>query len=252
MADIGDRTQFFPNDDDNVTISSGIAAPRIDAQLRKLAGAITREYEFKSYKADRGDSGEIYLSYTQDQLTNLNDGQIISATRTRDASLDIFTASLEFLPSGQLYPGKTIVRRINNSNNQTTADDLNDNKPVEMVYRTSSGFFVRTESEPVAISGGFSGGNHIAFVDGTLIKYGTISITPVANTPTSATVLFGSLQFASTSSMVATVSASTVFPSSSVEQVSYSGVTTSSIDINIYRKTTTATVVSFIVYGRWF
>jgi hypothetical protein len=260
MTDIGDRTQFFPNDDDNVTISSGIAAPRIDQQLRKVAGSITREYELKAYEENVTALDGLNTVFLPDEsLGGIHDGQVL--TFFASPAFDVSTTELTRSVALQ-FPSATFSKSLTVPNvgavsggafTETVTEAIKPNKPIDVVFDTPSDKFIYTPDDPIVLNSRDANTDQrcIRFRDGTQIIHGKTTITPVANTPTSATESFVQ-NFISTSSMSITVSANTSVPGSVVEEVSYSGVTTSSVDIYIYRTNATPTPIHFIAHGRWF
>ena len=76
---------------------------------------------------------------------------------------------------------------------------------------------------------------------------GTVTITPVANTPTSQVITFP-VAFSSTPTVVA--SALTAFPGTAVKEVSAVNVTLTQATIVLYRTSATATTVNWIALGR--
>ncbi len=78
------------------------------------------------------------------------------------------------------------------------------------------------------------------------IEMGNISVTPVANTPTKATVIF-TKPFAMAPRVVA--SANTAVPGTTVKGVSTANITTDSVDIYVTRTNTTSTSVMWCAMG---
>jgi hypothetical protein len=81
-----------------------------------------------------------------------------------------------------------------------------------------------------------------------LICWGTVSITPVVDTPTSVAVTFPVTYTVSPS---ITVSASTTVPGSEVKEVSFANPSTTGMDIYLYRSTATTTGVRWQAIGWW-
>lgn len=102
------------------------------------------------------------------------------------------------------------------------------------LYRNGAGV-LKTDGDLV-VAGKVTMGNLAA---------GTVSITPVVNTPTS-TAVSG---FSVTGSLSCQVTANTTVPGSAVQEVSYSGLSSTGVTIWIYRGTTTSTVISWLVLG---
>lgn len=80
------------------------------------------------------------------------------------------------------------------------------------------------------------------------MAWGSVTITPVANTPTSASIVFPAGRFAIAPACIQ-VTANTGVPGSSVTEVSAASVTSSGMDIWIYRTGTTATAVWWLALG---
>lgn len=98
--------------------------------------------------------------------------------------------------------------------------------------------------------GSNANGEYVRFADGTQICWGNITITPVANTPTSGSVTFP----ASFASAVKTVQVTpyTSVIGSIVIGASFNSLTNAGMEVFIYRASTTSTSCSWTVIGRWF
>jgi hypothetical protein len=78
------------------------------------------------------------------------------------------------------------------------------------------------------------------------IAAGTVSITPVANTPTSGNVSFGKTL---PGTVVVMVTASSAVPGSGVVEVSTTTITSTGCTVWIYRTSTTASTINWIAVG---
>jgi len=102
------------------------------------------------------------------------------------------------------------------------------------------------------INGSNANGVFIRFADGTQICQHNVSITPVANTPTSTTWTFPA-SFAGVGGDVAVfATAESIVPGSIVVEVSASGISTTSANVFMFRTDTTTTTVRCMAIGRWF
>jgi hypothetical protein len=88
---------------------------------------------------------------------------------------------------------------------------------------------------------------YIKFKNSLQLVWGTVSITPVANTPTKATVNF---PVAFTTIPTALVSIVTGYPGNIVLGASSNNITTSSVDIYITRTDTTSTAIRYLLIGK--
>ena len=102
-------------------------------------------------------------------------------------------------------------------------------------------------------SGSGAGGRYVRYADGTQICWGSITITPVANTPTLGTVTFAAaFASAAAADLTILVSSHTSVPGSQVVEVSFSSPATTGCEIAILRTNTTSTAIRFLAIGRWF
>jgi len=86
----------------------------------------------------------------------------------------------------------------------------------------------------------------VGYSNGLVIQYGVVTITPVANTPTSVWVTFP-LTFAANPNIQ--VTANTAAPGQNVIEVSFNSPSTSGTNITIYRNATTSTSVVWLAIG---
>lgn len=98
-------------------------------------------------------------------------------------------------------------------------------------------------------TGGSGNHRYTRFADGTQICWGTVPVTPVANTPTSSAVTFAAA-FVSVGALRYPAILVSV-PGSQVE-VSFANPTTTGFDAVVFRTNTTVTVVRYVAFGRWF
>jgi hypothetical protein len=245
MPDLGDRTQFFPADASNTTISVDTMAPStIDNSIRKIAGALARDFDYRGYKVtSTGTSTAIAVSYPVNPPA-LYDGQPIT-----------FVTNTNWGNSPNLVVGglasKPIRKHKGSSLVNSESGDVKSGQYVALVYRTAPNCYVLVNpSQP--ISNATSGNNYCTRLpDGTQICSGTAIITPVANTPTSLEITFAK-DFSSTTGLTVVISANTMVPGLAVEEVSYSGVTSSTFLAWVYRTNTTNTSIGYQAIGRWY
>ncbi|OJF97563.1 gp53-like domain-containing protein [Pararhizobium antarcticum] len=98
--------------------------------------------------------------------------------------------------------------------------------------------------------GSNANGEYVRFADGTQICWGSITITPVANTPTSGSVTFPASFTSAIKS--AQVTANTSAIGTAVLGVSFGSLTNTGMDVFTYRVSTTLTGCNWTVIGRWF
>ena len=102
-------------------------------------------------------------------------------------------------------------------------------------------------------TGSNANGNYTRFADGTQICWGSVTITPVANTPTAQAWTFpAAFSSAAAANLAILPAQNSTVPGSSVVEVSFSNQTTTGCDIFIYRTNTTSTGVRAMAIGRWF
>jgi small ligand-binding sensory domain FIST len=95
-------------------------------------------------------------------------------------------------------------------------------------------------------SGTYRHGDIDAHIDAYRIEYGSVSITPVANTPTAEAVTFDT-PFTSVPKLF--VNPHTAYPGTQVLGVSASGITTDGCNVYITRTNTTSTVIDWMAVG---
>lgn len=101
--------------------------------------------------------------------------------------------------------------------------------------------------------GSNANGQFTRFADGTQLCWGSVTITPVADTPTSLPWTFpAAFASAGASDLSIVVSAVTAVPGSALVEASISGQTTTGCDVVVYRTNTTNTGVRCLAIGRWF
>ena len=97
--------------------------------------------------------------------------------------------------------------------------------------------------------GSNANGEFVKYADGTMIVWGSVSITPVANTPTSATFTYPATFSATPFAQATAYAESSVLTRPAMISATP---TTTSCQVNVIRTNTTSTQNAVAVFGRWF